>query len=159
MHEGSRWQIPECQDLRFRDHLNVVCRTAHQTSATRQCTFVHLKDMSIVRKSLRFTTHVRRLISRCLEPTLRPTYTRLLLRSYGPYHNSSINPPRGIATKSPVTDKPFEEERLPDYEVEQFYPVNIGDTIKSRYHVIGKLGYGANSTVWFCRDLSYDSGP
>ncbi|KAM0701787.1 hypothetical protein Q7P35_010696 [Cladosporium inversicolor] len=71
-----------------------------------------------------------------------------------PYHTPSINSPRGIATKSLETNKPLEEERLPGYEPEQFYPVNTGDTINSRYHVIGKLGFGANSTVWFCRDLS-----
>lgn len=47
----------------------------------------------------------------------------------------------------------FEEESLPDYDPEDFYPARLGDKIKSRYHVIGKLGYGANSTVWFCRDL------
>lgn len=47
---------------------------------------------------------------------------------------------------------PLEEESLPGYDPEEFYPVRLGDTIKSRYHVIGKLGYGANSTVWFCRD-------
>ena len=47
----------------------------------------------------------------------------------------------------------LDEESLPSYDAEEFYPVHLGDTIKSRYHVIGKLGYGANSTVWFCRDL------
>lgn len=53
----------------------------------------------------------------------------------------------------PPSDRAFEEENLPSYDPEEFYPVHLGDTIKSRYHVIGKLGYGANSTVWFCRDL------
>lgn len=47
----------------------------------------------------------------------------------------------------------YEEERLPDYDPEQFYPVQLGGVIKARYRVIGKLGYGANSTVWLCRDL------
>ena len=42
----------------------------------------------------------------------------------------------------------LDEESLPSYDAEEFYPVHLGDTIKSRYHVIGKLGYGANSTVW-----------
>lgn len=54
---------------------------------------------------------------------------------------------------TPMSCRALEEESLPSYDAEEFYPVHLGDTIKSRYHVIGKLGYGANSTVWFCRDL------
>lgn len=62
--------------------------------------------------------------------------------------------PRGIATQpQTICDRLFEEERLPGYDPDEFYPVYQGDTIKSRYRVIGKLGYGASSTVWFCRDL------
>ncbi|CZT51451.1 related to protein kinase [Rhynchosporium secalis] len=34
-----------------------------------------------------------------------------------------------------------------------YYPVRLGEVFKSRYEVLSKLGYGANSTVWFCRDL------
>lgn len=64
--------------------------------------------------------------------------------------------PRGIATQpQTICDRLFEEERLPGYDPDEFYPVYQGDTIKSRYRVIGKLGYGASSTVWFCRDLRY----
>lgn len=49
--------------------------------------------------------------------------------------------------------KPFEEESLPWYSPDQFYPVRIGEVFESQYKVVGKLGYGANSTVWLCRDL------
>lgn len=59
-----------------------------------------------------------------------------------------------ISLGNSSSEKPFEEEGLPGYDVEQFYPVNIGDTIVSRYRVVGKLGYGANSTVWLCHDLT-----
>ncbi|KAK0263291.1 hypothetical protein B0A54_00652 [Friedmanniomyces endolithicus] len=52
------------------------------------------------------------------------------------------------------SDRHIEEETLPQYDPEEFYPVRIGQTLDSRYNVIGKLGYGANSTVWFCRDLN-----
>lgn len=48
---------------------------------------------------------------------------------------------------------PFEEESLPNYNAEQFDPVRIGETLHDRYVVLGKLDYGANSTVWLCRDL------
>jgi hypothetical protein len=62
--------------------------------------------------------------------------------------------PRTTTAKLPrMSSRALEEENLPSYDAEEFYPVHLGDTIKSRYHVIGKLGYGANSTVWFCRDL------
>ncbi|RAK98805.1 putative serine/threonine protein kinase [Aspergillus ibericus CBS 121593] len=47
----------------------------------------------------------------------------------------------------------LEEETLPWYSPDQFYPVKIGETFRSRYLVVGKLGYGGYSTVWLCRDL------
>lgn len=52
-------------------------------------------------------------------------------------------------------EQPFEEERLPWYKPEQFYPVQIGQIFHSKYKVIGKLGYGAHSTTWLCRDIEY----
>ncbi|KAG4436290.1 hypothetical protein IFR05_008230 [Cadophora sp. M221] len=50
-----------------------------------------------------------------------------------------------------------EEERLPWYNPNQFFPVRIGDILDSSYKVLGKLGYGAYSTVWLCRNIR-DSG-
>ncbi|KAE8350529.1 protein kinase [Aspergillus coremiiformis] len=47
----------------------------------------------------------------------------------------------------------LEEETLPWYSHENFFPVKIGDVFRSRYQVVGKLGYGGYSTVWLCRDL------
>ena len=49
----------------------------------------------------------------------------------------------------------LEEESLPWYTEESFYPVRIGEVFKSKYQVIGKLGYGSVSTAWLCRDLEY----
>ncbi|KAE8349567.1 kinase domain protein [Aspergillus coremiiformis] len=54
---------------------------------------------------------------------------------------------RGIA-------RVVEEETLPFYRPEQFYPVYIGEVLNSKYKVLGKLGYGSYSTVWLCRDNS-----
>ncbi|KAK1772447.1 Serine/threonine-protein kinase [Phialemonium atrogriseum] len=48
----------------------------------------------------------------------------------------------------------IEEETLPDYLAERFYPVHIGEVLASRYQVVGKLGYGTTSTVWLARDLT-----
>ncbi|KAL3462503.1 protein kinase [Aspergillus heterothallicus] len=47
----------------------------------------------------------------------------------------------------------LEEENLRGYSPEHFYPVRIGDVFRSKYQVVGKLGYGGHSTVWLCRDL------
>lgn len=50
-------------------------------------------------------------------------------------------------------DDKLEEEKLPWYSEDHLYPVKIGDVFRSRYQVIGKLGYGGYSTVWLGRDL------
>ncbi|KAH7014369.1 kinase domain protein [Microdochium trichocladiopsis] len=51
-------------------------------------------------------------------------------------------------------DQGIEEETLPDYLPQRYYPVRIGEVFADRYQVVGKLGYGATSTVWLARDLS-----
>ncbi len=33
--------------------------------------------------------------------------------------------------------------------------LQISDDFRARYQVVGKLGFGATSTVWLARDLSY----
>jgi serine/threonine-protein kinase SRPK3 len=47
----------------------------------------------------------------------------------------------------------IEEEKMPAYDRGLYYPVRLGDVYRARYQVLQKLGFGANSTVWFCRDL------
>ncbi|KAJ3466954.1 hypothetical protein MRS44_004518 [Fusarium solani] len=49
-----------------------------------------------------------------------------------------------------------EEERLPFYKLEDYYPMQIGQVLENRYHVVAKLGYGISSTVWLSRDLMYE---
>ena len=49
----------------------------------------------------------------------------------------------------------IEEETMPDYVATRYYPVHIGEVFASRYQVVGKLGFGATSTVWLARDLKY----
>ncbi|QKX64031.1 uncharacterized protein TRUGW13939_11204 [Talaromyces rugulosus] len=48
---------------------------------------------------------------------------------------------------------PVEEETLPSYRPEWYYPVRLGEVLDGRYQVLAKLGYGVTSTVWLCRDL------
>ncbi|KAK2756125.1 hypothetical protein FQN54_005533 [Arachnomyces sp. PD_36] len=60
-------------------------------------------------------------------------------------------PTSGFHTFS-ATEK-IEEEGFAWYSADTFYPVRIGEVFHSKYQVLGKLGYGAYSTVWLCRDL------
>ncbi|KFH44240.1 Serine/threonine-protein kinase-like protein [Hapsidospora chrysogenum ATCC 11550] len=46
-----------------------------------------------------------------------------------------------------------EEEKLPFYRSDDYYPMRIGEIIQDRYQVVAKLGYGTGSTVWLSRDL------
>jgi serine/threonine-protein kinase SRPK3 len=41
-----------------------------------------------------------------------------------------------------------EEEEWEWYKPEEFYPVRIGEVFKSRYQVVGKLGYGQVWRIW-----------
>lgn len=47
----------------------------------------------------------------------------------------------------------IEEEAIPGYIAARYYPTKIGEIFKSRYQVVGKLGFGASSTVWLARDM------
>ena len=51
------------------------------------------------------------------------------------------------------TSLSVEEETIPTYRPEKFYPVHIGEVFNHRYQVVGKMGYGSSATVWLCRDL------
>jgi hypothetical protein len=46
-----------------------------------------------------------------------------------------------------------EEEELPDYKPDRFYPVRLGEIFRGRYQAIAKLGFGTSSTTWLARDL------
>lgn len=49
--------------------------------------------------------------------------------------------------------KKIEEETIPGYLASRYYPTKIGEVLKERYQVVGKLGFGASSTVWLARDI------
>ena len=54
-----------------------------------------------------------------------------------------------------VIDKnqPIEEEGMPEYTPENFYPVRLGEVFNKRFQTVTKLGYGSSSTIWLARDL------
>jgi serine/threonine protein kinase len=56
-------------------------------------------------------------------------------------------------------DEKVEEEALPDYVASRYYPLRIGEIFRDRYQVVGKLGFGATSTVWLARDLRWVTFP
>jgi hypothetical protein len=60
-----------------------------------------------------------------------------------------------LSAASVEPSKAFGEETLPHYSHVQFYPVHVGQHLGASYKVVGKLGYGAYSTVWLCRDMRY----
>lgn len=60
-------------------------------------------------------------------------------------------PTSGFKTLNPSIK--IEEETVPDYKPEYFYPVRIGEVSQDRFQAVAKLGYGARSTVWLCHDL------
>ncbi|KAJ5884361.1 hypothetical protein N7504_011933 [Penicillium tannophilum] len=53
------------------------------------------------------------------------------------------------------TSHVIEEETIPGYVAGRYYPTRIGEILKDRYQVVGKLGFGASSTVWLARDMDY----
>ncbi|KAI9802702.1 MAG: hypothetical protein M1825_002724 [Sarcosagium campestre] len=63
---------------------------------------------------------------------------------------------RPFPAKIPVllsTEDLIEEETLPRYCPQHYYPVRLGETLNDRYLVVAKLGFGASSTVWLARDI------
>ncbi|KAJ5209217.1 hypothetical protein N7449_003596 [Penicillium cf. viridicatum] len=47
----------------------------------------------------------------------------------------------------------LEEERFEEFKKGNYYPVNIGDVLVSKYQILGKLGFGTTSTVWLALEL------
>lgn len=73
-----------------------------------------------------------------------------------------ISRPTSAPRKFPATGfrnldgvEKLEEENWDWYSCDTFYSAKIGEIFQSRYQAIGKLGYGAHSTAWLCRDLQY----
>ena len=50
-------------------------------------------------------------------------------------------------------EQKIEEETIPGYVASRYYPTQIGEIFQDRYQVVGKLGFGATSTIWLARDL------
>ena len=55
--------------------------------------------------------------------------------------------------KALPSDQKIEEEAYDAISKARYYPVRIGDIIKNKYQIVGKLGYGRGSTVWLANEL------
>lgn len=67
--------------------------------------------------------------------------------------------PRSFPAKTSAilsTEDLIEEQILPRYSPQHYYPVHLGETFNDRYLVVAKLGYGTSSTVWLARDIHTD---
>lgn len=85
------------------------------------------------------------LLKRAQSHTNRQTISNLL-------HSRNSSPHTAADTIS--GHKHIEEETLPKYNADHFYPVRIGDLLNDRYKVLAKLGYGMTATVWLAKDSS-----
>lgn len=62
-------------------------------------------------------------------------------RAWKPLNFSNPNFPKIAPTKL------IEEETILDYVASRYYPVRIGEVLRDRYQIVGKLGFGTGSTV------------
>ncbi|KAI1821796.1 kinase domain protein [Xylaria intraflava] len=79
-------------------------------------------------------------------------------RAWSRLGHQALLRPRTFANPNFIRIPPHEkveEETLPDYLSARYYPVRIGEVFVDRYQVVGKLGFGASSTVWLAHDLRY----
>ncbi|KAG8408367.1 hypothetical protein J3459_008227 [Metarhizium acridum] len=49
-------------------------------------------------------------------------------------------------------DVAVDEEKVPSYRPEHYYPANPGDLLAARYRLLVKVGWGSSSTVWLADD-------
>lgn len=57
-----------------------------------------------------------------------------------------------MSTQRPLYEHVDDVERLDYYRPGGYHPIQIGDRLQGRYHVVHKLGYGSYSTIWLARD-------
>ncbi|KAK4207751.1 CMGC SRPK kinase [Rhypophila decipiens] len=63
-----------------------------------------------------------------------------------------LNFPKANFPRVPADTK-IDEEQIRDYVAERYYPTHIGEILRDRYQIVGKLGFGVTSTVWLARDM------
>lgn len=124
--------------------------------------------------TLNLSVFARRLISRqfllaCQRPPLLVLNAAFPRPTAALTWNCRLSTSSGVSKTVPLSPRTFptsgfdvidpslkiEEETLSFYDARMFYPVRIGEVFRGRYQIITKLGWGAHSTIWLCRDLQY----
>ncbi|KID77543.1 Protein kinase-like domain protein, partial [Metarhizium brunneum ARSEF 3297] len=109
---------------------------------------------------------IRRLLAASQSPSqfYSASHTRLLFHTpfrplvssiLGRRNSSSVSHSIRVPETLPV-DVPVDEEKVPRYNPEAFYPANPGDVLDSRFELLAKLGWGTSSTVWLARDNEWN---
>lgn len=78
------------------------------------------------------------------------------VRSYCSHLPYVFSRPMASSSRTPRILPPdvlLEEERVPGYRPEFYYPANPGDVLNNRYKILSKLGWGSASTVWLAEDM------
>ncbi|KAK2594854.1 hypothetical protein QQS21_007442, partial [Conoideocrella luteorostrata] len=83
----------------------------------------------------------------------RPLVSSMLGRMKSSSVSHSIQVPETLPL-----DVPVDEENVPRYNPEAFYPANPGDVLDGRFELLAKLGWGTSSTVWLARDNEWKRG-
>lgn len=100
-----------------------------------------------------FTSTVSPVTSRFWGPAKRSVYLQTSARGTKVF----------AAPKTTVSSAPIEYEwidgveTLEDYVSGGYHPVLIGDTLRDRYEIVDKLGYGGYSTTWLVHDRQCNS--
>lgn len=76
----------------------------------------------------------------------------LATKGAGPLSRQMMTAATGRGFQRVPDSTPIEEEQLPGYRAEDYYPVEIGQLLDSRYRILCKLGRGTGGTVWLARD-------
>jgi hypothetical protein len=80
----------------------------------------------------------------------RPEPLESYIRIFDSFDSSFIRKIREIQLQLPAL---VEEERVPGYRPEFYYPANPGEVLNNRYKILTKIKWGTASTVWLAEDL------
>ncbi|KAI9042672.1 uncharacterized protein KD926_005278 [Aspergillus affinis] len=151
---------PGCLDAFTNPGLNVAMYSAQQCPSTMASLLsktsmpgLGLRSHSIRPRTTLQTTFLRQIRMPSPWAALKSLATKSADRRMtpGPPETPRELPATGFKTID--IDQLVEEEELPDYRAERFYPVRLGEVLQNRYQIIAKLGFGTSSTVWLARDL------
>ncbi|KAF5011334.1 hypothetical protein FDECE_2552 [Fusarium decemcellulare] len=84
---------------------------------------------------------------------LQPCICTRSFTSSHPRHQSSKSSSAPVPESLPP-NVPIDEEQLPRYRSEDYYPANPGDVLGEQYELKAKVGWGSTSTVWLAQDIS-----